>query len=456
MSRLEDLFVKHVTFPLWAIRDGDASVLKYLRAARGYRTLDRPALLERQKDGLRRVLQFAYENTAYYKRVFDECGFRPEDLASREDLASLPALTKDIIRDNYDDIVSSSFDRQTLRKYMTGGSTGIPLTFLRDPDCLNRRKAQEVFFDRWMGHDLGGRVALFVAQHHYPSGMQGFKAWVRNYTLSRLLCFDPYNITDEYMEAFYHQLRRFKPRVIKCFPNSLYCFAHFMKTHGLAGIEPVAVAATGETVHAYQRELFEEVFQCEVFERYGTIDAGLIASECREHNGLHVFMDGAHVEFVNDQNETAKEGDLASLLITDLYNYGMPFIRYKIGDIGIKTERRCPCGSNLEIIDRLFGRDRDILVSERGDPKPGYLFVEVFNKLKIPGQFQVLQEEEDEVLVRIVREKEFTNDHEAAIRQRFAELLGRGMRVNVDYVDEIAREASGKYRYVHSKVSPFA
>ena len=456
MSRLEDLFVKHVTFPLWAIRDGDGSVLKYLGEVRQYGALNRPVLIQRQEEGIRQLLRHAYENTGYYKRVFDDQGFDPEDFSSRKDISVLPALTKELIRDNYEDLVARNFERQSLREYLTGGSTGVPLTFLRDPDCLRKRKAQEVFFDRWLGHDVGGRVALFVAQHHYPGGAQGFKARLRNYTYGRLLCFDPYNIADEYMEAFYQELKRFRPKVMKCFPNSLYCFAHFMKKRGLSGIHPVAVAATGETVHSDQKELFEDVFQCEVFERYGTIDAGLIASECREHDGLHVFMDGAYVEFVNDKNEPAREGEMASLLVTDLYNYGMPFIRYRIGDIGIRTERRCPCGSDLEMIERLYGRDRDILVSERGDPKPGYLFVEIFNKLKIPGQFQVLQEKENEVLIRVVRGNGFTDDHEAAIRKGFAQLLGGGVRVDVDYVDEIAREASGKYRYVHSKVSPFA
>ena len=126
----------------------------------------------------------------------------------------------------------------------------------------------------------------------------------------------------------------------------------------------------------------------------------------------------------------------------------MPFIRYKIGDKAIYTERKCRCGSKLPLVQKILGRDRDILYTISGQPKPGYLFVEVFNKNKIPGQFQVLQHNRNLVEVKIVRSDQFNKDHENLILNKFKGILGQESKIKVNYVEDIPREKSGKYEYV--------
>jgi len=453
---LSNYLVKYITYPLWMIKDKRFNLYQYLWEYRQYNSLTPEEVLSRQAQRLEDMLKHAYLHTNYYKPLFQECSVSFGDLANPTvALEKLPVLTKDDISQNMNDMFADNIPREQIIQDSTGGSTGTPLVFFRDKECLKKRKAQELFFDKWIGYESGDKVAFFVAARHHPKGSRGFKSRIRNFTSERLLAFDPCRIDKKYMEQFLDKLRAFKPRIIKCFPNSLFIFANYLKDKGVNDIRPRVVSCTGETLHDYQRELFQEVFQCPVYEKYGTFEVGVAACECSEHNGMHLFMDGVFFEFINSEVKPAKPGEMAQLIVTDLFNYGFPLIRYQIGDVGVYSGKSCPCGSPLPLMSKLYGRDRDILVDQNGNLKPGYLFVEIFNKNHIPGQFQVVQESRTKVLVRAVRKKGYTQNHEQLIIDKFNTLLGDEVKVEISYVDNIPREPSGKYKYVHSMISPF-
>lgn len=438
------------------IKDRRFNLYRYLWEYRHYNILTQEEIRKRQERNLEQLMKHAYRHTVYYKSLFEKNGISFDDLSTPAlALENIPVLSKKIISQHIDDIIVDNIPRKQITKDSTGGSTGIPLVFYRDKECFLRRRAQELFFDKWIGYEIGDKVAFFVAARHHPKGSKKIKYKIRNTTGERLVAFDPYRIDREYMEDFLISLRSFQPEIIKCFPNSLFIFANFLKEKGVDDIRPRAVSCTGETLHKHQRDLFEEVFQCPVFEKYGSFEAGVAACECSEHNGLHMFLDGVFFEFINSDGKPAQPGEIARLILTDLFNYGFPLIRYKIGDVAMYTEKLCPCGSPLPLMTKLYGRDRDILVDENGNPKPGYLFVEVFNKNHIPGQFQVIQESRDKVMIKAVRKHGYGESHEKLILEKFNILLGRNIRVEMEYVDNIPREPSGKYKYVSSMISPF-
>jgi phenylacetate-CoA ligase len=438
------------------LKDGKIELYRYLYDLRNYNSLSSKELLLRQEKNLFLLLKHAGKNSPFYAALFRKHGIKP--VAGQnpyEMISKLPIQTKAILNENRSAIMASNIPKKHLMQDSTGGSTGTPLIFYRDKHCILKRRAQELFFDKWMDCRIGDKVALFVAARHHPKGLKGLKSRIRNATGGRLLAFDPYRIDEEYLKKFYTDLRRFSPDIIKCFPNSLYPFARYLKENGLDDIHPRAVSCTGETLHHYQRELFQEVFGCTVFEKYGTFEVGVAACECAQHNGLHMFTDGVYIEFVNQQGNQAEVGEMAQLVITDLYNYGFPLIRYQIGDVGAFNNEICPCGSKLPLMSNLFGRDRDILVDDKGNPKPGYLFVEVFNKNHIPGKFQVIQETPDHVVIKAVKAKGYDHFHEQLILKSFSKLLGNGIGLEVEYVEDIPREPSGKYKWVHSKINAF-
>ena len=437
-------------------KDKRFDLYRYLWQYRNYNLLSYDDIRSKQIENLKKLLKHASLHTSYYKNLFKKYDIILEDIDSPINvLEKLPVLTKDIIAQNLNNFFADNIPKKNLLKDSTGGSTGTPLVFFRDKRCLLKRKAQELFFDKWIGYEIGDKAAFFVAARHHPKGSQGFKRLIRNLTSERILAFDPSKTDKDYMESFLIKLKAFNPKVIKCFPNSLFIFADFLKKKGVNDIRPDAVSCTGETLHGYQRKLFQEVFQCPVYEKYGTFEIGVAACECSEHDGMHMFMDGVFFEFLNSDDFPAKPGELAKLVVTDLFNYGFPLIRYKIGDVGVYSEEICPCGSPLPLMKKLYGRDRDILVDLEGNPKPGYLFVEVFNKNHIPGQFQVIQESTYHVTLKVVKKVGFDQSHEKLIFEKFKDLLGNTVRIDFVYVDNIPREPSGKYKYVQSAISPF-
>ena len=448
-------FVKYISFPLWLTRDlGPEFIRNHLRYL-NYNSYSENRIKQLQTIKLQNLLLYASQSIPFYRDYLQDLGPEYIQANPHETLRKLPLLTKDLIRKNEQSLKSPVTPPQRLLKDSTGGSTGVPLTFYRDRQCLAVRRAQEIFFDRWMGCDIGHKVALFVAARHHPAGLKGLKSRIRNSTSTRLLAFNPYRTDNEYMTSFYERLTRFKPDFIKCFPNSLFIFANFLKQNGLTNIRPSAISCTGETLHGHQRVLFQDVFQCPVFEKYGTFEVGVAACECNRFQGMHLFIDSIFFEFLNDRGHRAEPGELANIIVTDLANYGFPLLRYKIGDVGVYTDKKCPCGSPLPLMPRLFGRDRDILVDSEGNPKPGYLFVEIFNKNHIPGQFQVIQENQQWVRIKVARRDGFTRSHEDLILTSFSGLLGNSIKIDIEFVEQIQREDSGKYLYVHSKVSPF-
>lgn len=453
---LTSAIVKNITYPIWMLRDGKIGIYSYIKRYRNYDQSSAEQLHADQLESLKKIIKYSYENTKYYKIIFDKIGFSPSDLKSIDDMVQLPVITKEEIRENLEDMVSTKFNISDLAKDSTGGSTGVPMVFYRDKECWEKRRAQELFFDRWVGYEIGRKTAYFVSGSHQPKGIaSSIKARIRNATCERIIAFDPYNVTDEYMGKFLEEFRRFKPEIIKCFPNSLYLFADYLQRKNITDLKVNAISCTGENLYPSQRKLFEDTFKCRVFEKYGTREAGVIACECSMHDGMHVFEAGVVMELVRDGRK-ARHGEVAEIVITGLFNYGMPLIRYKIGDLAVSSGRTCGCGSKLMLIDKVLGRDRDILIAEDGTPKAGYLFVEAVNKNNIPARCQFVQEDRATLSVNIVKLNGYNGSYETIIKENCFKILGKSINIKISYIDDIPRESSGKFKYVTSKVSPFS
>ena len=446
------LMVRHVTYRLWAWRDGRGSLFQFMAELRRQPT--EADLQAGQRRRLSAILRHAYGTVPFYRTWFDRAGLRPSEFGDPSALQKLPLLSKEIIRENLSQLCSTRYRPHQLYPDSTGGSTGLPLRFFRDRECIVRRKAQELFFDQWMGYRLGDRTALFVAPVHLPQTLDGWKARIRNATAERLLAFDPYAISDAYLGDFAARYNSYKPHLVRCFPNSLVIFAEFLRRRGITPWRPRAVSCTGENLYPDQRALFAEVFQCPVFEKYGTFECGVIACECRAHQGMHVFVDGVVVEVLVN-GRPASPGQVGRIVVTDLYNYGMPLIRYDIGDLASWGSGPCACGSPLPRLERVWGRDRDILVAQDGSPRPGYVLVEMVRKLNLSSQFQIIQETPDRLHVRYAPVRELPGGALDAVSAAFRSQLGEGVQIRFERVPEIPRAPSGKFVYVQSLISPF-
>ena len=447
------LIVKNITYPFFMWYDGKGKAVKYLDHFKYLDSMDRTALLQSQQSRLREILVHAYENTGYYRSLFDSTGLdvNADDFISR--FLELPLLTKKIVKDNYDALTAKNIPQDDVSKASTGGSTGVPMYFLRDRECLYLRRGQELYFDSWMGYKLGKKTGYFVSGSHFDGRISRLKFKIRNALTDRVISFDPHDITEEYMHSFLADFNHYKPEMIKCFPNALTPFVHYVKSHDLEVASVKAISCTGETLYKQQKKMFEETFNAEVFEKVGTRESGVFACECRQHNGLHIFTEGVYLELIKPDGSPAREGEMGKVVITDLFNKAMPLIRYEIGDMAVSDgDNICECGSSLPLLRSYLGRTRDIIIDSDGNPRPGYLFVEIIKNLNLNAQIQVYQPEKGSVLIRIVRKSSDDINTDILLSQ-FEEILGDKITVSIEYVDEIPRDPSGKYSYVKSDVS---
>lgn len=444
--------IKNITYPFFLRHDGKKDSIKYLDYFKYLNNMDRQALIQSQKKRLHAILTHAFENTDHYRQLFDFIGLDVNSSDFFEKFRELPLLTKKIVKEKYDNLIAKNIKEDQITKASTGGSTGVPMYFLRDKECLYLRRGQELFFDNWMGYKIGKKMGYFVSGSHFDGRIQELKFKIRNMFTDRMISFDPHNITDEYMKAFLGDFNKFKPEIIKCFPNALTPFVHFVSKNKYKVAPIKTISCTGETLYKQQRNLFEEVFQAEVFEKVGTRESGVFACECSEHNGLHVFTEGVFMELIKPDGTNAATGEMGKVVITDLFNKAMPLIRYEIGDMAVSAgDEKCNCGSELPLIKSYLGRTRDIIIDSDGNPRPGYLFVEIIKNLDLNAQIQVYQPQKEQLKVRIVKDTSNEINLDSLIN-KFRHIVGNKVNVSAEYVSEIPRDPSGKFSYVKSDV----
>ena len=450
--RIYESLVKKVLYPLWMVQQGDRGIIKYLNYFDPVDHWQAAQLEQWQTQWLKNILIHAYEHTRYFKEVFDQLKFNPLQIKRVQDISLLPILEKQTIRERFADLTANNINPADLLDASTGGSTGIPLKFLRDRECVYLRKGQELYFDRKNGYDLGKRMAYFVSGSHYTGAIASLKAKLKNLTCERMLSFDPHDITDDYMQEFAEKFIQFRPEIVKCFPNALIPFAEFVQKNRIELPAVKAITCTGETLYDDQKKLLEHVFKGKVYEKVGTRESGVIAAECRQRDGLHVFSAGVLFEILRADGTPAAAGEIGRVILTDFFNKGMPLIRYDIGDMAVAAPgQTCPCGSPLPKIARYLGRTRDIVIDAKGNPRPGYLFVEVIRSMNYKSQFQIIQEENSLLHTKIIKQENEEIDL-VKIKAEFEKIVGSSFRITFEFVREIPRDPSGKYGYVISKI----
>ncbi|MFO0752903.1 MAG: hypothetical protein U0411_06215 [Thermodesulfovibrionales bacterium] len=440
--------VRRVVAPLWAAKERSPYLL-HLRRLEASQHRPPDEVRRDQWQRLARLLRHAAQHTDFYAERLGGAGVRPGDVRSWEDFARIPLLTKDDIRANRDRMVARTVPPARLLPKRTSGSTGVSLEFFVDEDSLQWKRACAVRHDRWAGWDLGEKVAAVWGNPEYRNSWRGY---VRNFLLERHTYLDTLKMDEGEMLDFYRRIRRKRPTLLFGHAHSLYLFACFLKKKGLEGIRPAGIISTAMVLHDFERRRIEQVFGCRVTNRYGCEEVSLIACECREHSGLHVNMDTLLVEVVRDGGP-APPGAPGAIVVTDLTNYGMPFIRYKVGDAGVLSDRVCPCGCSYPLLESLEGRIADYVVTPEGKYISGISLTENFAML-LGGvkQLQIVQERLDFLVFRIVRGEGFDGADLDGLEALVAKRFGRGMRYTVEFVDSLRREQSGKYRFCISKL----
>jgi phenylacetate-CoA ligase len=440
---LVELLNRHLLQPLAAAKNRSRH-LAHLRLLRQTQ-FDPPAVIRgRQLAMLKAALRHAFDTVPYYAQSWKKAGVHPNDLRALEYLRHFPILTKADIRANERELLSNRFDSAKLLVKTTSGSTGVPLRIRIDEAGKQWKAACTLRSDEWSGYRLGQRVAKVWGNPEYRQF--GFRGRLRNTLLDRAVYLDTLNLDDARIHSFAEMLRRHRPGLLFGHAHSLYLLADRMKKAGITGVRPHGIVSTAMPLHAWQRTVIEDVFGTKATNRYGCEEVSLIACECDQHRGLHVNADSVFVEVEGG-------GPTGNLLVTDLTNFAMPLIRYRIGDVVTMADRACGCGRGLPLVESVEGRDADYVVTPSGSLISGISLTENF-ALHIPGaaQVQIVQETVHHLRIRLVPDDRYDANGERTIARLVRDTFGPTVRHDVELVSAIPQEPSGKYRFCISNV----
>jgi phenylacetate-CoA ligase len=408
---------------------------------------------ELQWSRLENILEHAYKNTDFYRKRFDSAGITHKDIKSPEDMLKLPILTKQDLQNNYKEMIARNFKLEDLKEDMSGGSVGTPVKFYYDWDRFCSRRAAKIRHNKWANWELGDKVALLWGSSRDMKAISSFRARLYNYMFDRSISLDTSYFDEESVRAFTMKVLRFKPKVFQAYANSMVLFAKYVKENNIKGIQPKGVITSAEMLQNHDRSLIEETFECKVFNRYGCREFGTIATECSEHEGMHINAEGIFVEFINQNRESAEEG-LGEIIITDLLNYGMPLIRYQIGDVGKPLYKSCECGRGLPLLGGINGRTTDFIITPKGKMLSGIpIATYVITNISGIQQIQFIQEQRDKLKIRVKKGATFNQNSIETLKRKLFQFMDEEISVDIEYTEQIPPEASGKIRFCKSSIA---
>lgn len=414
--------------------------------------LSRDELLALQRAKLHQLLVYAYQYVPYYRRTFEQAGFQPDEvLTDPTRLHKLPLLTKATIRENSHDLLTTESARRAgMSRLTTGGSTGHPLVFMQDTKFRDYVTADIHRHLGWAGWKFGQLHAYIWGANFEVSTSQSLRTRLMDWTLNRFLI-NAYVLTEEGMGVFAERVRRQRPRILFGYASALHRFAQFARQRGFDDITFDGIFSSAEVLYPGQREFIEETFRCRMFNRYGTRDLGGVACECSAHTGLHASIENNYIEIVRD-GQPAPAGQVGDIVVTNLNNYGQPFIRYCIEDMGAwRAQDTCPCKRALPLMELVQGRRIDMFKTRDGRAVWGGFASPLFG-IQGVKQFQVVQKTLDLVVARIVKESALDQARLDTIQRTVKIALGENVEVRFEFPDEIPVLDSGKYRYAISEI----
>jgi phenylacetate-CoA ligase len=382
--------------------------------------------------------------------MFKANDLKPSDIKSAEDLLKLPIVTKADIRKNFHEFLSQDFRRYGPVPNSTSGSTGEPFRYYLDRKSVGIARAALWRGWGYAGYRFGDKVAVFAGLS-LGSRLQQSMGRAAKRVFDRVMYFPAVNLRREILKAHAEKMLKFNPKFIRGYPSSLYFFASFLEKEKIEGIHPKAVITTAEMLFPYQRSLLEKVFRCDVFDGYGAYDGGTGAFECENHSGYHMAVEKAVIEFCDDDGNRVSEGEKGRIVATDLFNYAMPFIRYDTGDVGICSSRECSCGRKLPLMRQILGRTTDMLRFSNGAVLSGPSLTVIFKDFDFK-QFQLVQDRDDSLLVRVIKGETFVDEDARRLRKILEDVIGEGVEIRFEFVDFISPTKSGKWKFIISYV----
>jgi phenylacetate-coenzyme A ligase PaaK-like adenylate-forming protein len=442
---------RHILTPLYNSSRGFGAINSHTKRWQEFFRLPYEDAKETERRMLSSILRSAYETSDYYRKLFDEASVGV-DFDSPDTLEKIPMLTKSVIRSSALDLTNRNLPKSALIETHSGGTTGDPMYFYRDKNSYCHRWGLQAAANMQLGWNLGEWYALvWGASQDLPSAYTA-RYRLMNYFVHKKIILDAGMLNEESIEWFVGQLHKRRPRVIYGYAMMIELLAEALQQTGASFPKPQTVIVTAETLTPKANKTIGACFEATVINRYATREFGVLADQCAGSEYMRVVPNSLKLEILPLSAEDPAFGEI---IVTDLINFAMPFIRYRSGDVGRLSEREVNGRTGL-YLSELSGRVSDFLVTPSGRV--------VSNVALLPGFFvphphilqaQIIQSAKNDFRILVVSEKPEPATKDADdIARTFEKFCGEPINVTVGFVDQILPEASGKTRFIKSEVSP--
>ena len=412
-------------------------------------------LKKHQNKTLRSIVRYAYANVPFYHQKFKSLGLKPEDIKSVEDLNKLPVIRRMELQQNADEIVSKEFNKSKLLVVSTSGSTGRPLRTYITTGEDEFRKAKHLRANIALGQKPRDRWIVITGPQHFSEST----------SLQKLLGLYvplPVSVFDDTATQFSH-VEKLKPDILDGYASSLLLLAKDAEKRGQHAVKPRFIISGAEVIDTPSRRYIEEMFSSPLFDQYATAEFERLAWQCEEKGDYHIDADTVIMQFVDENGEDVAPGERGEIVCTSLFNYAMPFIRYAVGDIGVAadSDETCECGRTLPLLKAIEGRKDSLIVLPGGrvlTPLALGWAMEFFKYYFDIDQYRVVQKRVDLLKFLVKVRDSCVIDKTVVASELVGHLrktldIGSEVAFDVEFVDAISLDKSGKLRKVISEIS---
>ena len=331
--------------------------------------LPRTELEAKSREGLTGLLRWACAQVPYYREFCSQAGLDPARVRA-DDLPVFPLVTKRDLMDRQERFLASGRITPECLPSSTGGSTGVVFKFFLDRRARDPRAANAMLGESWTGWLPGDRQAVLWGHPREGKIARSLRGRVVATYVHRSLHLNTYDMDETVLADFAARLRMWRPVMIRGYASALAFLSEYLTRNGIDIDPPRGIISTAETLTDEYRASIEGCFDCRVMNRYGSQEFAMIAQQCEQVAGLHVFIDRVHLEIVRPDGNPREPGERGEMVITCFDNRAMAFIRYRTGDLARRLEGTCACGRGFPLLAAVEGRTSEVIVGKNASTIP--------------------------------------------------------------------------------------
>ena len=441
---LYSLFIEKILLPA-----GDAlfggNYLKTMKTWEQYDTFSEQSLLKIQDDALEQILKYSIKHVPFYKnQVYDS------QKSPQQNLQHFPVLTKDILRGHSADLVSNEFNTADLKKNFSSGSSGVQSFSYSEKKNSFYLQGISSHWYRWGGYRFGQPTLQFgiSPKRTLPKKLKDFFYKV-NYQ-------NAFVLSDADYAQIYLDLKKDKTRHIIGYPSAINQFAEYLIKNKLSfGIE--SIISLGDKLFPHYETHFNTAFaNPKIIDTYGCAEGFLIA--CK-YDLPYYYISAPHlyVEIVDEHNSRVPDGTLGHVLITCFSNVAQPFLRYKLGDLGIMLPKeKYPENRAFEypLLEKIVGRETDIVKTPNGKTLIVHSFTGIIEYFPDILQYRIIQDTIAAIVIEYRTDARIPlqEDTLEKIEEEINLLTDSSLKIIFKKVDSIPATPSGKPQIIKSNL----